>query len=795
MGLVTEKSCRIRGVEVLAVDDAVVELVERASGLSTIVARVLAARGVNSQDAVERFLSPSLERDWLDPLGIPGMGEAAQQVAAAIEGRERICVFGDFDLDGISSSALAARGLAELGADVVPLVPHRFDEGYGLSAPAIERMMRTISPRLVVTVDTGISSREEIAALNTAGVDVVVTDHHEPGDLTPLSIPMTNPKLDPACPSQSLSGAGVALKLVHAVGLELGRPDVWRSLTDLAALGTIADIVPLVGENRALVADGIRRLNADPRVSLAALANVAGLAPGSIDGEGVAYGLSPRLNAAGRMADPAVALELLMTDDEETARTLATALDEYNRLRQSVEADLTAAALEQAKGELAKGRPGLVLAGEGWHEGVKGIVASRLASMYGLPTMLFSVENGEARGSGRSVGTVDLFQTTSACADLLTRFGGHAAAVGLTLPAADLPLFAERFCDILGTLPEERFVSSKAVDALLPLSAVSVELGVELERLAPFGHSNPRPRFVVPGVFMTSRQRVGRANDHLRFTAYDGSVSIPAIAFKCKDIERLSEHDAAVDLVASLEVDEWRGRRRAQLLVSGLHELESPEDAPAAALVEDLFARADAILAREEYAGIEDATSFHTKLAGVTFEGRQEVLARLKAGTPLRIERQPDNVHDASACALFSPDGAQVGFFNRRLAAAFAPVLDAGVEYDVTVTDVTGGDTRDRAWGVNVLVERRGDADVTARAGMRQQVGDVDTEDAIHPGQVSDTPAWMNQPKEVLDNLKSRTALGRLVTTEDVIHATVFLFENRGVTGVNLRVDGGRMMK
>ena len=677
------------------------------TGLSRITARVLVSRGLDSAEAVKRFLSPDLDRDWLDPHAIPGMRDAADIVADTVRAGAHVVVFGDFDLDGISSAAVAARGLAAMGAQVTAIVPHRFREGYGLSPAAIERLLALpIKPALVVTVDCGISAASEVALLAEHGVGVVITDHHEPGEGVPLGVPVADPKLDSeGCPSCDLSGSGVALKLVQAVGERLGFPDVWRGLTDLASLGTIADVVPLTAENRALVTDGVAAMRRGTRVAITALAAIGGVSPDSLSSDSVAFSLAPRLNAAGRMADPQVALDLLMTDDPATAERLSATLDELNRQRQAVEADLAEAATNMAQ-RTFHGERGIVLAGEGWHEGVKGIVASRITNLFHVPAIIFAVEDGVARGSGRSVGSVDLFRALEACGDVLTRFGGHAAAVGCTLPSDRIDDFRRRFVEYLDTLPAEQFASELHVDAEIELEDVSVELGAEFALLQPFGHGNRTPLLASRGVFMNGRTRVGKTGTHFKFTAYDGAVNIPAISFRCGEIEELLGHESAVDLAYEVSVDEWRGRTRVQLLVRQFHRRAASLDSPAFELVEDLFARADAILAREDYAGIEDAPSFHTKLAGVTFEGRQDALEHLSAGTPLRIERQADNPHDSNAIAVFDPHGAQVGFFNRRLAAALAPAMDRAVSYDAEVTEVTGGQPG-QSLGVNVLVSRR----------------------------------------------------------------------------------------
>lgn len=696
-------SARGRPWDVVPADELAVRQLAAETGLSVVTARVLLARGVDTPERVRAFMEPSLDRDWPLTRQIPGMEEAAKRVAHAVEAGERIVVFGDFDLDGISAAATAAAGLRELGGAAEATVPHRFKEGYGLTPAALERLAR-MRPDLVLTVDCGITSRSEVEELLQRGIDVVVTDHHEPGAGMPEGVPVTDPKLSPSAPP--LAGAGVALALVRAVGETLGCDAVWRSATDLAMLGTVADMVPLTGANRALVADGLRLVHERPRPGLAALAEVSGISAASLSAEQVAYSLAPRLNAAGRMADPAIALALLEERDAEKAAGLASALDEHNRLRRAAEADLLDAALAQAERRFTPRDRVVIVAGADWHEGVRGIVASRLVARFGVPALVFCVDGDEAQGSGRSIPGVDLYEAVASTGGILTRFGGHPMAVGVTLPADRLGQLEDALGAYLAQVPSEAFVHAAAIDAEVPLDALSRELAAELALLGPFGFGNPRPMLATYGVFMNGRKRVGKTADHLRFTAYDGSTGVGSIAFRCPEIETLASTATPVDLAFELEIDEWRGVERVQLLVRDVRVREPDPQAPAADLVEDLFEHAEEILAQAEYAGIEEAERFHTKLVGVTFEGRQGVVARLKAGMPLRLERQPENEHDSNACALFDPFGDQVGFFNRRLAAALAPVLDAWVAYDVEVSEITGG-AGDNL-GVNVLVSRRG---------------------------------------------------------------------------------------
>lgn len=684
-------------------------------GISPVVARLLVARGVNEPDEAKRFLSPSMSRDWRPPAELPGLPEVAEAVTHAIEQGRRIVVFGDFDADGVTAAAILHRALATLGARAEVFLPHRFREGYGLTREALPRLLAA-KPELVVTVDCGITAAETVEALREAQVMVAVTDHHEPGEHLPQGVPVANPKLG-AYPEPELSGAGVALKLAQLLGEMRGVDDLHMELAWLAAIGTIGDIVPLRGENRALVAEGLASMRSRPAVGIAALAERAGVDIGEVRSESVAFGLVPRINAAGRMSDPITAFELLTTDDSDRATALAGELDELNRVRQQAELDLFEKACELAEHQADEGMHAIVVMGEGWHEGVRGIVASRLVRRFGVPSVVLTVEDGKASGSGRSVPGFDLHAALSGVADLLERFGGHAMAAGLALSADRVEEFRLRLCE--SAAAAERVDVAVEIDSEISLSDVSLELHAEIALLEPFGEGNPRPLFGARGVFMRSRRLVGKSEDHLLFEAFDGASSRSAVAFRRPDAEELAGHEEAVDLAFEVERDSWRGRAKARLLVRGLFVHAEVAGAPAATLVEDLFEAAPAILAGGEYAGIGDAESFHTKLAGVTFEGRQEVCAKLLPGMPLRLARQSDNPHDPNACALFEPDGKQVGFFNRRLAAVLAPLIDDGLHLDVTVAEVTGGED-EKAFGVNVLVERRDGADESEDAAVSE---------------------------------------------------------------------------
>ncbi|MDD6290084.1 MAG: single-stranded-DNA-specific exonuclease RecJ [Eggerthellales bacterium] len=543
---------------------------QQALGMPRFIATTLVSRGISNPADAIRFLNPTLERDWLDPYLIPGLDEVASTVERALRTNRHILVFGDFDLDGISATTVLTRGLRELGGTVTPFIPRRFDEGYGLSVEAFERALEMDpSIDLVVTVDCGIACRDAVDTIRKRGVDVCITDHHEPADLVPRGVPVADPKLDPNCPSSVLAGVGVACKLVQVLGGRMGQPHLWRRYVDFATLGTVADLMPMRDENRALVATGIRMINQAPRPCIAALLGSAGVADKPVTATNLSFSLIPRLNAAGRMGDARLALDLLMTDDFDQACALAAELESVNDRRRAIEADLSEIAKEKAA-RLYEGQRALVVWGEDWHEGVKGIVASRLVSLYGVPSLLFTVEGDEARGSGRSVGQVSLFKAVESCADLLTRFGGHDAAVGVTLPAANLPEFSRRLCAYMDALPSEQFRPRVNIDACVDLSELTLDTVAQLEALAPFGQEMPVPTFLARDVVLTNCRAVGAEKNHFSCTLSDGRSSVAGIMFHCNDIEMLMKNDSVVNAAFQVQIDEWRGRKSVKAMLKSL---------------------------------------------------------------------------------------------------------------------------------------------------------------------------------------------------------------------------------
>lgn len=562
-------------------DDAV-DGIARESGLPRIVAQVLCSRGICEPEEVERFLDVRLSNRWRSPYEIPGMEGVVDRLESAIRSGLRIVVFGDFDVDGITSTALMVSVIRRLGGIAEPLIPKRIEEGYGITPASIERIA-SLDPNVVLTVDCGISCAESVDALKGMGIEVIVTDHHEAGDHVPEGIAICDPKYAPGSeveiPEGALAGVGVALKVASALGARLGRPHLWQEYTDLAALGTISDLMPMLGENRAIVADGLARINSSPRPGIRALSSICNPKGNPYTSTNVGFSISPRLNAAGRVGDAKLAFDLLMAESDDRALELAAKLEEANCTRKKLESDLAKEA-EAIADEKFAGQRALLVWKEGWHEGVKGIVASRLASKYGACSIVLTIEDGIAKGSGRSVGSVNLYEAVASASHLLETYGGHASAVGVSLKEENLPAFEAALCESLDHLPEEEFRKVIKVDGVPSISDFDIDSIGSLSALEPFGQSNPEPVFLFKNVTLEGMRAVGPLKNHLSCTISDGKDAISAISFNCDSIDKVMETSSVVDVVFSAEVNEWHGRKSPKAMVKSIIQpgelLESP---------------------------------------------------------------------------------------------------------------------------------------------------------------------------------------------------------------------------
>jgi single-stranded-DNA-specific exonuclease len=536
----------------------------RELGISELTAAVLVRRGYSDPAVARRFLDG--EQLPHDPFLLGDMEAACAQIRAAVADGRRICVHGDYDVDGIAATTLAVLLLRELGADVAWHLPSRFDEGYGVRSETLARLADQ-GCGLVLTVDCGITAAAEVAEAKGRGLDVVVTDHHRPGETLPdCAIVATRPS---EYPFPELCGTGV----VHKLGQALfgGDSEIPRRHLDLVALATIADVVPLVDENRSLAIAGLRALARTAKPGLRALMQSAGVDPATVDAGAVGFRLAPRLNAAGRLGHPREALELLLTDDEAEARRLAASLEELNRERQAVEGRILREAVAQVESWPLeqRARRAYAVAGADWHEGVIGIVASRLVERYHRPVVLIAGTDGDWKGSGRSIPTFDLHGALGACSDLLGRWGGHRAAAGLSIAEENVDAFAGAFAEQAATvLGEEDLEPVTSIDAVVARGAdLSLDLCAELGRLAPFGLGNPAPILLAPGCGLAGLATVGDGK-HLRFRVRrDGRDAGSAIAFGQGSRLEVLRPDAVYDVAFRLEENHWNGTVAPQLVV------------------------------------------------------------------------------------------------------------------------------------------------------------------------------------------------------------------------------------
>jgi single-stranded-DNA-specific exonuclease len=563
-------------------DREVVDALAEELGLSHVTASVLARRGYGDPDDARAFLAA--EMPGHDPLLLGDMAGAVARIRAAIDAGEKICVHGDYDVDGICATAVAVLTLRELGADVTWHLPSRFEQGYGLAVDTVEGLAAE-GVGLIVTVDCGITAVDEVARAVELGVDVVVTDHHRPGDRLPdCPVVATRPS---AYPFPELAGTGVAHKLAEAL-LGTGHPALARQL-DLVALATIADVVPLVDENRALVAAGLRALARTPRPGLRALMRSARVDPAAVDATAVGFRLAPRINAAGRLGRPDVALELILSEDARAADGLARTLEELNRERQTVEERILRDAIAIVEGWSPERRAqrAYVLWGEEWHEGVIGIVASRLVERFARPVVLVARSRSGWKGSGRSIGGFDLHAGLAASAAHLERFGGHRAAAGISLRTDQLEGFARAFSTHAdGVLDEADLEPVTRVDAVVPATALTLGLAQELARLAPFGLGNPEPTLLAAAVEPIDAATVGEGK-HLRFRVRQhGRDGGTAIAFGLGPSLDALRREARYDVAFRLKENHWNGTVAPQLVVRRVFACDARYEALRAELAE-----------------------------------------------------------------------------------------------------------------------------------------------------------------------------------------------------------------
>ena len=540
--------------------------ISRALDISKILAQILINRSITSAEEAKCFLSCDFA-NLHDPFLLKGMKKAVQRIKKAIARNERIMVWGDYDIDGITACALLMFVLNEMGADVCHYLPNRLKEGYGLNKKGAT-IAKKKGVGLLITVDCGISAHQQIIYLKELGIDTIVSDHHQPklGKL-PEAWAIINP-LQKGCsyPYKYLSGVGLAAKLASA--LVGNQEEILDKHLDLVTLGTIGDIVPLTGENRILVKHGLAAFKETNKIGLQALMEVSGLADRDINGRHIGYILGPRINASGRMGAPEDSLKLILAEREDEAQTLARKLNKGNRLRQRIESQTLQEAIAQVERQINfKEHNIIVLAAPHWHQGVIGIVASRLVERYFRPTIMMSLEDGFGRGSGRSIGDFHLLKALTQCKDLLEEYGGHKRACGIKLKENRFEEFFQAINRVAGEmLMPEDLIPTLDIDVQIPLSDLNADLITELETLAPFGADNPAPVICSSGLEVRSRTSIVAGN-HVKFWVTDGELTCEAIGYNKAGVFPSFSGGETISLAYSPSINNWQGNFSIQLKI------------------------------------------------------------------------------------------------------------------------------------------------------------------------------------------------------------------------------------
>ena len=603
---------------------------ERA-GLSPLLAGLLSARGIVRPEDAVRLLSPGRE-PIPDPFLLKDMDAAAQRVRLALERGELIAVYGDYDVDGITSTCLLTQFLSARGGRVVPYIPSRLGEGYGLNHEAVQALAGQ-KVGLIITVDCGITAVEEAALAASLGMDVVITDHHAcKEELPPASAVVDPHRPDCPYPFKGLAGVGVALMLALAVAGPAEAPAVFDEFCDLAAVGTVADVMPMTGANRAIVSLGLARLTPPRRLGLASLIRCAGLEDRPVTSVSVGYTLAPRINASGRMGRAEVAVELFLTQDPARADELAVLLCELNRERQGIEGEIFQQCVERLEENPQQGA--IVLAGSQWHQGVVGIVASRLAEKYACPCFMICLDGGTGKGSCRSWGDINLFALLSSCSGLLENFGGHALAAGFTVREENIPALAAALRRaVADSCHGEALPSVLEVDMAVAPQHLTVEAVEALELLEPCGTGNPRPVFLLQGAQVHSMSQVGRGR-HLKLKLESRGIPLDAIYFSSQGAELGLYPGCRADVVFYPQINDFRGVRSVQLQVVDLR--PAPSRAQLEQAIYEKYCRGDPLTCEEARFLLPERRDF---VGLYRWLERQSTSCTVVEDTPARIAR------------------------------------------------------------------------------------------------------------------------------------------------------------
>lgn len=534
--------------------------------LNELLARVLLNKGITTKENIELFMNPT-RKDFHDPFLMPDMEVAVNRILKAIDNNEKIIIYGDYDADGITSITVLKSFLEERGLEVDSYIPNRLDEGYGLNKEAIKKIFDD-GHRLMITVDCGISGIDEVEYANSLGMEVLITDHHEPAQTLPNALAVVDAKRkDNKYPFNQLAGVGVVFKFIQAISIKLNLDEKeYLKYLDIVCIGTISDIVPLVDENRVIAKLGLKLVNQTRNIGLKALLEVVGFK--NIDSGAVSFGVAPRINACGRMGHEQIALDLFLSKDYATAKKLAIKLNEYNTERQSIEKRIFDEATEKIENE-EKNNACIIVGGEGWHHGIIGIVASKVTDMYFKPSILICFEENIGKGSGRSIPGFDLHEALMECSEELEKFGGHAMAVGVTVARDKFNEFKAKLEEYAKQCDIDKIVPIINIDSEIQLKNIDIESVRSLKMLEPFGEANKTPLFLFKNLKINSIRALSEGK-HLKLTLKEDNFMINAIGFNMGDLSEKYLLDDKVDIVGSLEINSFNGNDSIQIVMKDL---------------------------------------------------------------------------------------------------------------------------------------------------------------------------------------------------------------------------------
>mgnify|MGYP000136342555 CR=1 FL=1 len=542
--------------EIYQTNEEKVEKLQEKYKLNRLLSTLLTNRGITEEAEITKFLNPK-RSDFYDPFGMPDMEKAAERILKAIKDKEQIIIYGDYDVDGITSVTVLKSFLEERGIQVNVYIPNRLNEGYGLNKTAMEEIAKQ-GNKLMITVDCGITAVDEVEYAKTFGIETIITDHHEPAEELPKALAVVDAKRkDNQYPCRDLAGVGVVFKLIQALSIELNLPEEeYLKYLDIVCVGTISDIVPLRDENRVIAKLGLMLVNQTKNMGLRSLLISSGYK--TIDSGAISFGVAPRINACGRMGHAEKALKLFLSKDINEVKQLTTELNEYNRIRQETEKNIYEEALRLIQKENIEEKNTIVVAGEGWHHGVIGIVASKITELYFKPSILLCYEDDLAKGSGRSIPGFDLHETLMKCTDTIERFGGHSMAIGITVKKEMVKKFSDKVEQIAKESNIEEIVPIIYIDSKIELSEINKQMVESLKELEPFGEGNKMPIFAIKNLKIDSIRALSEGK-HLKLTLRENNTIINAIGFNMGNLADDYRIGDKIDVVGVLEINHFNG--------------------------------------------------------------------------------------------------------------------------------------------------------------------------------------------------------------------------------------------